>query len=164
MEIDKIAIIVQDSARNNEVAMTRWTSEQRLRQEAAVDQINERMRLQLQAWEDSHHQKVFELLQESISEPGAANPSSQAASSTSSVTIHAAQRTSYPPRRNGERQTQNYGVRFSATQYEIVHCPTRCDCSCHKISKLKTPSFLQSVLGSLNIGYSQVPILSRCDI
>jgi hypothetical protein len=43
-------------------------------------------------------------------------------------------------------------------------CELGCTCSCHRRGGFRTPSFLNRVLGSLFIGYSGLPLVSRsCD-
>jgi hypothetical protein len=134
--------------------MPKWAAEQQLRHEAATHQINE-MLVQLQASGESQKQ-AFQHLHNSVSELIDAKTSSwdnaETAAAISSQTT-----------RQMEHQP-NWGVRLMATQYDGLNCSNDCRCSCHNISRFKSPSFLQTVIGSLCVGYLDMPILSRCDM
>lgn len=54
-------------------------------------------------------------------------------------------------------------VKFTASYYET--CSFACGCSCHRLKHLKSPSYLQTMLGSIFIGYVGLPVISsKCDV
>lgn len=52
---------------------------------------------------------------------------------------------------------------FSALRMRFLRrsrCDSRCRCRCHKQTRVQTPQSLQSVLGTLLIGYTSLPVVT----
>lgn len=56
---------------------------------------------------------------------------------------------------------------FSALRMRFLRrsrCDSRCRCRCHKQTRVQTPQMLQSVLGTLFVGYASLPVVTPpCD-
>lgn len=53
--------------------------------------------------------------------------------------------------------------KFTTSYYET--CSFACGCSCHRPKHLQSPSYLQTMLGSIFIGYVGLPVISsKCDV
>lgn len=59
--------------------------------------------------------------------------------------------------------TALHTVKFTTSYHET--CSFACKCSCHRPMHLKSPSYLQTMLGSIFIGYVGLPVISsKCDV
>lgn len=53
------------------------------------------------------------------------------------------------------------GVRVQALQYNGPVCKAWCPCACHSRSKVKTPKFLERIIGEMFIGYTGLPYVNN---
>ena len=49
------------------------------------------------------------------------------------------------------------GIRTSMSIHPLYSCPSPCQCTCHKVNTLRTPSLFNGVFGALFLGYSGYP-------
>jgi hypothetical protein len=49
----------------------------------------------------------------------------------------------------------------STSVYNLKKCDAICWCQCHRVSKLQYPPWITSVIGSLFVGYSGIPLLNE---
>ena len=62
----------------------------------------------------------------------------------------------------GAEHVSKLGI--SASYFDQTTCENWCRCSCHKRTRLRTPRLLSSLMGSLFVGYSGLPLVSpTCD-
>ena len=51
-------------------------------------------------------------------------------------------------------------LKLEFSRFQKRGCAPECECSCHQRRRYRSPSFLQSVLGQLFVGFSTLPLLS----